>query len=487
MSNQSEFTSTPLFVDLDGTLIHSDLLVESLLELIKENILYVLLIPIWLLRGKAYLKYQIAIKTTIRVDLLPYNSKLLEFLKEEKNRGRKLVLISASNEKFVKAVTEHVGLFDGHFGSDEQTNLSGNVKLRKIQQSLSNSKFDYAGNAIVDLEIWNKAEHGIVVSDSNSLIEKAKLITDVSQTYPGNGGSFAGYFKSLRLHQWLKNLLLFLPLILSHQLNQSQLVIQSLIAFLSFGLCASSVYLLNDLLDLPNDRQHITKRMRPLAAGKVPLVGALFLSPLLLACAFFLASLVTTNFLLVLALYYCITSIYSFYLKKIVMIDVITLASLFTLRIIAGAAAIAVPLTFWLLAFSMFLFVSLAMLKRYTELYLLQEAGLEQPEGRGYYHKDLEILSILGCCSGFIAVLVFALYINDDNTSILYLTPQILWLICPLLLSLVSRVWMLAYRGEMDEDPIVFAIGDRYSQVVLTICGLMVWAATQSWDYGDFF
>lgn len=469
----------PLYVDLDGTLIRSDLLIESVLELLKRNLLYLFLLPLWLLAGKASLKQQIARRVGVRADLLPYNDSLLDYLRDQKALGRKLVLISASDQTLVNAVAEHLGLFDQAIGSDGNINCSGIRKLTRIQQD--DPVFVYAGDNRVDLPIWEKASAAITVNLPAALQQRviAKTALEHQCDYPQ--GAVKAYVRALRLHQWLKNTLVFLPLALAHQLDNPALILNALLAFLCFGLCASSVYVLNDLLDLPSDRQHYSKCRRPFAAGDIPLISGLILSPVLLLSAFSVASLLPRAFVVILALYYLCTGLYSFVLKKIMLVDVILLAALYTLRIISGAAAIAVVPSFWLLAFSMFLFFSLAVVKRYTELDYLRNAGMSQTEGRGYFAQDLGMMAMFGCSSAFLSVMVFALYINNEETRNQYLTPEILWLICPLLLYMVTRIWLLAARGQIAEDPIVFALKDRVSQAVTLACGLLLWLANIPW------
>ncbi|MEZ5526429.1 MAG: UbiA family prenyltransferase [Gammaproteobacteria bacterium] len=484
MSSASPLTETssplpPLYVDLDGTLLRSDLLIESALELLKRNILYLFLLPLWLLAGKAALKRQIAQRIKLRAELLPYNASLLTYLQQQKAQGRKLVLISASDQALVDDVAEHLGLFEQAIGSNGQVNYSGRRKLARIQQE--DSVFVYAGDNKVDLPIWEQASAAITVNLSASLQQRVLTHTALEQQCDYPAGSLRNYLRALRLHQWLKNTLVFLPLALAHQLDNPQLIINALLAFLCFGLCASSVYILNDLLDLPSDRQHRSKCQRPFAAGDIPLASGLVLSPLLLLSAFGIATVLPRAFVVILALYYLCTGLYSFVLKKIMLVDVILLAALYTLRIISGAAAISVVPSFWLLAFSMFLFFSLAVVKRYTELDYLRSAGGHQSEGRGYFAQDLSIMAMFGSASAFLSVMVFALYINNDETREQYLTPEILWLICPLLLYMVTRIWLLAARGQIEEDPIVFALKDRVSQVVTLVCGLLLWLANIHW------
>ncbi|MGJ8688919.1 MAG: UbiA family prenyltransferase [Gammaproteobacteria bacterium] len=472
-------TLLPLYVDLDGTLIKSDLLLESFLELIKRNLLYLLLIPFWLVKGKANLKYQIAKRSAIRPDLLPYNKSFLHYLEEQRLKGRKLILISASNQRLVDEVAAHLGIFDVAIGSDQNTNCSGTRKLARINKD--STSFAYAGDNKVDLAVWSQAQAAITVNTNSSLTAKVEKLTKIEKHFASDTNKVNAYLRALRLHQWLKNALVFLPLVLAHELNNSAAIFNAIIAFFCFGLCASSVYLLNDLLDLASDRQHRSKCKRPFAAGDIALISGLLLSPVLLICAFSLASFLPWQFTFVLGFYYLCTGLYSFVLKRIMLVDVIMLAALYTLRIIAGAAAISIIPSFWLLAFSMFLFFSLAVVKRYTELDYLRASGIAQTEGRGYFAEDLHMMAIFGCASAFLSVMVFALYINNDDIREQYITPQVLWLICPLLLYTVTRIWLLAARGKIEEDPIVFALKDRVSQIVTAVCALLLWAANLPW------
>ncbi len=285
--------------------------------------------------------------------------------------------------------------------------------------------------------------------------------------------------KALRFHQWMKNLLIFVPLLASHQLSQTELLLNGIYAFLFFGLCASSVYLLNDLMDLTNDRHHYSKRHRPFASGSLSIKSGLFAIPILLLAAFVGALwLLPWQFSLALMFYYSLTVTYSLSLKKMMVVDVITLSLLYTFRIIAGTFAFGVSLTFWMLAFSMFMFLSLALVKRYTELYELKKQGkTEKTRGRGYYPADLEMLSSLGAASGYLSVMVLALYIQEQEIISLYSHPKIIWLACPLLLFWISRTWLLTHRGVMHDDPIVFAIKDRVSLITGALFGTIFWFA----------
>lgn len=471
----------PLFVDLDGTLVNSDLLLESVLRLLKRNVFYLFLLPVWLWQGKAWLKSRVAERTEVRVDLLPYNARLIARLEAERKRGRRLVLVSASNEKFARQVADHLGIFDQAVGSTASENLKGSTKLARILALTGGGQFDYAGNEAADLAVWEKASGALVVNGSRSLEARAAAVTRLVGTLPAAGSRLAALTAALRIHQWAKNLLVFLPLLLSHRLDDLPVIMSALVAFVSFSLCASSVYVLNDMLDLQYDRRHATKASRPFASGALPLGYGLALAPLLLGAAFLVAAPLPGAFRLVLAAYYLLTLLYNFALKAMPIIDVLVLACLYTLRIIAGAAAISVVPTFWLLAFSMFIFMSLAIVKRVAELDNLRRGAKTRARGRGYRADDLQLLTMLGSSAGLMAVLVLALYINADETRNLYAVPEILWFICPLLLFLVSRIWLLASRGQLHEDPVVFFMTDHSSQSVALLSGLLVWAATINW------
>jgi 4-hydroxybenzoate polyprenyltransferase/phosphoserine phosphatase len=452
-----------LCVDLDGTLIHSDILVESLFALLRHNLLYAFLLPIWLYQGKAYFKSKIAQYSDIDVTTLPYNTDLLTYLQQQRAAGARLVLATASNEKFAHAIAAHLGIFDQVIASDAMLNVSGRRKAALIAEKFPGKAFDYAGNSRIDLEIWRQARHAIVVNAPARVLAEARAISHVSHVIAGSRRGGRDYLAALRPHQWVKNLLLFAPMLAAHKTQELSLVGQTLVAFCAFSLCASSVYILNDLLDLEADRRHPRKCQRPFAAGTLPILHGLLMIPALLLLAFGLALLLPREFLLILAGYYLITSLYSFWLKTIVLLDVSVLAGLYTLRIIAGAAAISIDSSFWLLAFSMFLFFSLAMIKRYAELLALQVAGKQEPAGRGYDISDLEGLANFGISSGFLSVLVLALYVNSPEVRMLYQHPQLIWLPCPLLLYWISRTWLKTRRNQMHHDPIVFALRDPVS------------------------
>ena len=467
----------PLFVDLDGTLIKSDVTRESLLLLIKNNPFMLLLMPLWLCKGRAYLKYQLAQRIKLPVEMQPLNPGFLQYLQQQRTAGRAVTLISASNQLPVRQIGAHVGLFDACIGSDAKINLKSSAKLQRILELTGDRGFAYAGNSRADLPVWEKANEVIMVNCTPQLERKLNHSSGAVLRFDAPASHWKLFGTAIRPHQWLKNGLVLLPLILSHQLNQIDLLVQASFAFISFSLCASSVYLLNDMLDLNSDRQHPSKRLRPFAAGELPLYFGLLGAPLLLLVSFLIATLLPDQFLFVLVLYWILTAFYSLYLKRLFLIDVVTLATLYTLRIIAGSAAIAVVTTFWLLAFSMFLFLGLALVKRYTELANLQTTDQMTIDGRAYSTTNLRALSLVGVCSSLMAVLVFAFYINAPDISRLYSTPLLLWLICPLGLYLVWRIWAFAHAGRLHDDPVLFTITDRQSQLITLLCGLLIWFA----------
>lgn len=470
--------SKPLVVDLDGTLIRSDILIESGFAFLKAMPHRFLEPPLWLSRGgKAHLKARLAEETDIDVSVLPYDAIVIEWLKAERQAGRRLVLATASHERYAKAIADHLGLFEMTLATDGNVNLSAENKRERLVAEFGEKGFDYAGNSPDDVTVWQMANRAYVVNPQAGVERAARKIGNVERVIESRPRLTRTLSKSLRLHQWLKNLLVFVPLLAGHMLESPDRALEATLAFFAFGLCASSVYLLNDLLDLEDDRHHPVKRKRPLASGALPLTWGGALCPVLLVVAFVVAALLPWRFAAVLLGYYVLTLAYSMYLKRRVMMDVVALATLYTTRIIAGTAAIGAHLTFWLLAFSMFIFLSLALVKRYAELQAMMTRGLAKTRGRGYVSDDLPLLASLGTASGYLAVLVLALYIQDAKTTSLYRHPQLIWLACPLLLYWVSRTWIITHRGLMHDDPIVFAARDRVSMLVAAACGLIFWAA----------
>jgi len=470
----------PLVVDLDGTLIRSNLLIESALRLLAVEPWRAWRVALWLAEGRAQLKERIAERVALDFGQVPLNDKVVQFIQGERARGRKVFLASAADGRYVRAMAERLGLFDGVFASDGQVNLRGAKKARALVDAFGEKGFDYVGNGRIDLGVWAKARRAILVDVPEAVkVEAALICADIHELDPppGRAQSFRAHFKAMRAHQWLKNLLVFLPALAHHSLDSATLGVSAL-AFLAFSMCASSVYLLNDLMDLPSDRAHPTKRERPFASGRLKLVNGLALIPILLLGAGLVSLALPWQFAAVLASYYAITLLYTFVLKRRIVIDVVTLAGLYTIRVVAGGAATGIPVSEWLLAFSMFLFLCLALIKRYSELVERTRAQKSKPEGRGYVTNDTPMIGALAGASGFVSVLVLALYINSPDVHMLYEHPDMLWGVGLLLLYWVSRVLLLAHRGEVQDDPLVFAVTDRMSLVTVVLMVLIVLAGS---------
>lgn len=469
----------PLVVDLDGTLLRSDLLLETGIAFVRHKPLSLFKPFGWLVKGKATLKEGLAHATDIDVSVLPYDPKVIELIEAERRNGRHIVLATASHEILAFRIAEHLQLFDQVLASDGERNLSAHCKRDLLVERYGAKGFDYAGNSHDDMSVWASARYAYVVNPELGVERRARAQGNVEQAIHSNPAGIKDWLKALRLHQWMKNMLIFVPLLAAHQILNTGLLWQGVLAFLFFSLCASSVYVLNDLLDLADDRHHHTKCNRAFAAGRLSIKSGLIVFPMLLIVAFSGAALLLPwQFAGVLLGYYILTLAYSLSLKRQMAVDVIVLAMLYTVRIIAGAVAFGLALTSWMLAFSMFMFLSLALVKRYAELRVARENGCkEKTLGRGYYPEDLEMIASLGAASGYLAVMVLALYIQDHATPELYTQPQIIWLACPLLLFWITRVWMLAHRGLMHDDPVVFAIRDRISVAVGALFGLVFWVA----------
>lgn len=472
-------TYPPLVVDLDGTLLRSDLLMETAMAMARSQPLKIFKMLGWLLKGKAALKEGLALATQIDVSVLPYDPEVIELIEAERATGRMIVLATASHDSLAARIAEHLKLFDLVVASNADRNLSAHKKRDLLVGHYGEGGFDYLGNSLDDLPIWRAARRALVVNPESGVESRAKAQGNVQKVIRSNVSGLRDWRKALRMHQWMKNALIFVPLLAAHQLNQPSQLLNGALAFLFFGLCASSVYVLNDLLDLADDRHHQSKRKRPFACGKLSIKAGLIVVPLLLIAAFGGAALLLPwQFSAVLGAYYLLTLAYSLYLKRQMAVDVIVLAMLYTARILAGAAVFGLPLTFWILAFSMFIFLSLALVKRYAELREARAKDLkEMTRGRGYYPGDLDMIASLGASSGHLAVMVLALYIHEGTTIAQYARPHVIWLACPLLLFWITRVWMLTHRGLMNEDPVVFAIRDRISQGIGVLCGLVFWIA----------
>jgi 4-hydroxybenzoate polyprenyltransferase len=465
----------PLVVDLDGTLVQTDLLLESFFVLMRRNPLYLILLPVWLLKGKAYLKEQISLRAKVDVSVLPYNQKLLDHLKIQRAQGRRLVLATASNERMARDLADYLQIFDRTFASSNSINLSGRHKRDLLVREFGEKGFDYAGNSRSDLSVWGSARKAVLVNCSKRVSRAAARTALVETVFDRRKSWLRPYLRALRLHQWLKNLLVFVPLVMAHRFFEVDLLANASLAFVAFGLCASGLYLVNDLLDLSADRHHPNKRRRPFAAGELSPLWALGSLPCLLGFSVFVSLSLPGPFLELLVIYALLNLGYSFSLKKFVLLDVVILAGLYTLRVMAGSAAIDEWPSPWLLAFSTFLFLSLALVKRYAELVTMSAAYGENVRVRGYRVIDKELVASMGSGSGYIAVLVLAIYISSGVAEIHYVRHHLVWFLCPLLLYWISYLWLRAHRGEMHDDPLIFAVKNWVSRLIILV-GAIVFA-----------
>lgn len=467
---------TPLVVDIDGTLVQSDLLIETAFSELGHRPAGLPDMVRALLHGKAALKHHLATSRDFDPADLPYDEEVLARIRAARAQGRPVYLASAANAQLVEAIADHLGLFSGWFASDETTNLSSHAKAARLVEAFGEGGFDYIGNDAADLAVWAQARKAIAIRAPAGVARRLAATTTEVEHLPHARPDWRTWAKLIRVHQYAKNALVFLPLIAAHSFDLGS-VLTAFVAAVAFSLCASSVYILNDLVDLAEDRRHRSKRHRPLASGAIPLMHGVVAVPVLLTASMLVAAAVSWPFLAVLVGYFALTTGYSFVLKRMMLIDVITLAMLYAVRVVGGAVAIDVMVSKWLLGFCLFLFISLALIKRYVELAARRDANMPDPANRDYRTGDLEVVTALAAAAGFNAVTVFALYVSSDDVRELYHRPEILWLVCPVLIYWIGRALMLAHRREMDDDPVVFALKDRVSLATVGLAGLLVAAA----------
>ncbi|RJP68165.1 MAG: UbiA family prenyltransferase [Comamonadaceae bacterium] len=462
----------PLVVDLDGTLTPTDTLVESVIKLIKQSPLNLFRIPLWLLKGRSEFKSMVARRVDISAEILPYRESLVAYLKSEKARGRRIVLATAANRSIADGVAAHLGFFDQVMATQVGgPNLKGHAKLEAIQKEVG-LDFVYAGDSSADIPIWKAARAAVLVDVSASTAMAVRnsvaIEREISREKPG----LAIWLKALRVHQWMKNLLLFVPMLTAFSFSDPMDIAHILVAFLAFSLTASATYVVNDLWDLESDRGHPRKSQRPFASARLPILHGLAVAAVFLVSAFAMALATSIGLFLILLVYLVLTSAYSWVLKEYVLMDVIMLSILYTLRIVAGAIAIEETTSSWLLAFSVFVFLSLALVKRCAELVTLEQAGKSTTKGRDYRVTDLVVLWPMGVGAALAAVVVFGLFISAPETQSRYLSPQLLWFTALGLIYWLSRLWIKTSRGEMHDDPVVYALKDRGSR--LTVVGMVV-------------
>lgn len=472
-------TLRPLCVDLDGTLLATDVLWESLLILLKTKPLWLLLLPVWLLKGKAFLKRQIAQCVRLNPASLPYRLEVISFLTEEKKIRKEIILVTASDQQVADSIADYLGFFSAVLGSDGKINLLGKEKLEALKKYFGHGDFDYMGNSFVDIPLWQAAHQAILVGPSSFLVKQVSRKSSIQKIFPTQTKRLTSLLMTLRTHQWVKNILLFVPLILAHEVSNAGLIVRALFAFVAFSLCASSIYIINDLLDLDKDRVHPHKKYRPLAAGAVQIKTGLLMIPALLGVSLLISNLfLEFLFTILLLFYFGINCAYSLYIKQVLIADVILLTGLYTFRILSGGIATNISISPWLFAFSTFFFLSLAFMKRYSELYMMRKNRQRHIAGRAYTLSDLTLLRSIGPASGYLSVLVFTLYIDSSTVKELYLRPMLLWLIAPFMLYWTTRLWFLAQRGEINDDPLVFTVKDPMSYAMGVIVAVLLFVAS---------
>jgi 4-hydroxybenzoate polyprenyltransferase/phosphoserine phosphatase len=457
-----------LVVDFDKTLLRSDMLCESFWSAFGRDWRSPFLSAAALSRGRASLKRHLATAAFIEVSTLPYDRKVIAFIKEWRESGGRTALVTASDQALAQAIADHLGIFDEVHGSDGSLSLKGEKKGKVLEERFGKKGFAYMGDAAADLPAWQRAAKAITVNAPAAVRREAERVCETVEHLETEARSFKPYVKALRPHQWLKNVLVFVPMLAAHQLD-GPTFLSSLLAFICFSLVASSVYVLNDLLDLSADRAHPRKCNRPLASGSIPIAHGTWMAAGLIILGAIFAVFIGWNFVLVMAGYYLLSAAYSLHLKRRIVIDICVLASLYTMRLVAGGVATAIPLSVWLLAFSVFFFLALAAVKRQAELIDSAERGNLKASGRGYHADDLPIISMIAIGAGYVSVLVMILYVNSPAVVELYARPEALWGVCAVLLYWITRTVMVAHRGGVHDDPVVYAAKDRLSQVCFVI------------------
>jgi 4-hydroxybenzoate polyprenyltransferase/phosphoserine phosphatase len=463
-----------LCIDVDGTLLRMDLLFESILLLVKHKPWLLLLMPLWLTKGKAYLKKQLASYVSLASVQLRMHDDLVRFLKVESENGRHLVLCSASDRSLVEQVANRLAFPVEVLASDGVVNLKGEKKAQALTERFGVRGFDYVGNGRADLPVWRQARQAIVVGASAYTEKTAREQGNVTMVFPETSSTVSTVARALRVHQWVKNILVFAPLVAAHQFLNVDLILLTTGACLAMCSCASGIYIINDLADIDSDRRHPFKRRRPFANGELPIATGLIMAPLLVGGGIALSLLLPWNATLILLSYVGLSTAYTYWLKEKLLADVITLAALYTIRIIMGGVAGGLLVSPWFLSFSLFLFISLAFIKRVTEMIQLSTREQKNAAGRGYYVSDTTTLAMLGIASGFLSCLVLSLYINGDSVRRLYAYPEWLWLLVPLLLYWIGRLWITTMRGQMTDDPIVYLFKDRRTYATIVFGGLIL-------------
>ncbi|MET3213895.1 UNVERIFIED_ORG: 4-hydroxybenzoate polyprenyltransferase/phosphoglycolate phosphatase-like HAD superfamily hydrolase [Burkholderia territorii] len=466
----------PLVVDLDGTLTTSDTLMESVIRVVKRQPTNLLRLPFWLAGGRASFKAKIAQHADFRAEMLPYRESLVDYLTRERESGRKIMLATAAHCSIAERVSTHLGLFDLVIATSGNTNLKGEAKLACIREQIGDD-FVYAGDSKADLPVWAGARGAVLAGVSPDVAADVRSHVPIEYEFTNVRATFSTWCRALRVHQWLKNLLLFVPLLTAFAFLDVDKVAVLALAFLSLSLGASATYIGNDLWDLDSDRRHPRKCNRPFASGVLSISQGIACAAVLLTLAFALALAVSAEFIGMFALYLVLTTAYSWRLKSVVLLDVVVLSLLYTYRIVAGAVAAEIMVSRWLLAFSVFAFLSLALVKRCSELVFLRQSDKSATAGRDYRVSDLEVLWPFGIGASLAAVVVFGLFINAPETVARYTVPHLLWFVQIGLIYLFGRLWIATVRGVMHDDPIVHILENRGSFSMLCAMVAIVLAA----------
>ncbi len=472
----NQYADLPLVVRMEGSLITTQLAWEAFFRMLGRNPLLLFMLPLWLKDGAERVSSELLARFLPEAPWLPYHQPLLSYLRAQKQAGRELVLATSMPGDFGRQVADHLGLFDDVIVIGCHSVSANREAVGPQPADHTVSTFVYAGRTADDSAARGAVAFVLVDPEKASEFVKDCTVVVEKMIFSEPVG-WRTWAKAARVHQWLKNLLIFVPLITAHQIGDMGLVLRALSAFSAFSLCASAIYLLNDLIDLNADRQHRSKRSRPLASGRISIKQATWAIPVLLIAAFVLGLYPGKSFLAILCAYIVLTTLYSCWLKKLVVVDVVVLALLYTFRLLAGGAAIAIMPSFWLLSFSMFIFFSLALMKRSADLVLGRNSEQNLMAGRGYVVSDAAIVQMFGIASGYMSVLVLALYINSDDVRLLYTHPELIWILCPLFFYWISRVWLITSRGDMTDDPVLFAVRDRVSQSVALLTATILWLA----------
>ena len=465
---------TPLCVDLDGTLTYSDTLVESVIQISSPWLLLKCLFTL-LVNGKAAFKSEVGKFVSIDPHQLPYNDALLTHIRNQRGLGRRTVLITAANEKIAQAVAEHLGCFDEVHSSSSRLNLKGKSKAELLQRLFGRKGFSYAGNDRSDVDVWRVSAGAIIVNAPKGVVAKGLAVAPVERIFPRETSTSWLLLKAMRPYQWVKNLLVFVPIITAHAMTDTLSWLNAFIAFSAFSATASGIYLINDATDIHADRAHPRKKMRPFASGTLSINHGLVASAILICTGLCLAN--SCGILAIVVLYGTMSFSYSLKFKEFPLVDVFALAALYTVRLFGGGVASGHPLSLWLLGFSGFIFLGLALLKRVAELSDLVIKGTGGLARRGYSTDDLDILKAMGGASSFSATLLLALFVQAETTTHTYSSPFALWAMVPLVLFWQCRLWLATSRGYMTDDPIVYSIKDWVSWIVVGLLFLILLAA----------